>query len=444
MGVMKKTLPLALIGAAASGPAFANGFALEAQSPRALGAAFAGAQASRADATYAFYNPAAIVGVDGVALSANAVGLISDSGFDNASGVLFGVAPVAGDASGQTVIGDVAFPTFAVAAPLGGRWFAGVTLSAPFGLDSTYPTSSVLRYHALESELRVIAATPVIGVEIGGVAIAAGPRLQYSELTVTGAIDAAGAASALSIPGFTPGTSDALFALEGDAFDIGFVVGAQASPAPDLHVGFSFSSKVVHDIEGDAAFDISTSLAGQTLSTVGGLFQDGGFSSTFATPATLQLGVDYEATPSLTLSASGTVTRWSSFEGLAVIFDNPSQPPEVLTQDWRDGWAASVGAEWRPTTRDALRAGVMYDESPVNDRFASPRIPDGDRVWLTAGYGRNLSERVAFDVAFAYLRIEDRPIALPGLLPENQLRGALTADLQADAVILSAGFDFRF
>ena len=428
----------------AASPAVANGFAFEAQSARALGAAFAGSQAEKAAPGFAYYNPASIVGSDEVRISVAAVGLFADADYENASGVLFGVAPVAGASDGESVIGDKAFPTAAISTPLSDNLYVGLALNAPFGLDTAFENNSIVRYHALETEVRMISATPIIGAEWAGFSIAAGPRIQYLDFSATGAVDAAGVATGLMIPGFTPGTDDTFYALDGDDVAVGFVAGVQRDFGERTRVGFSFSSEITHEFSGDAAFDTASSVAGQTLAVAGGLFQDGAFSSELVAPATFQLGAQFDATADVTLAASATVTRWSAFEGITIAFDNPAQPDEVLTQDWRDGWAVSAGGEWRATPRDALRAGVMFDASPVSDRFASPRIPDADRVWFTAGYGREVSKRVRFDVSAAYLRLQDRPIALPGTLPENALRGSLSTTIESSAVIVSAGFDLAF
>ncbi len=110
----------------------------------------------------------------------------------------------------------------------------------------------------------------------------------------------------------------------------------------------------------------------------------------------------------------------------------------MLTQNWNDSWAFSVGAEYRATAKTTLRAGVMHDNSPVNDAFASPRIADADRVWLAAGFSRDLSERWSADVGAAMLFFDDREYSLSGSLPETLFRGSAEATGAATAFILSA------
>ena len=423
-------------------PAYASGFALEAQAAKAIGGALAGAQAERGAPGFSTFNPAAIVGVDGLAISASAIGLIVDSGFENSSGQLLGAFPVGGEAAGDGVTEDAFIPSLSMAAPLNDRLFVGLSVNAPFGLATSYGETSIPRYHALETELTTLSVTPVLGLKLNErISLAAGPRIQRLDFLASGANDAAGIAAALGAVGFTPGTDDSTFRVEGDDMAVGFVAGAQVAVSDRLDVGFSFTSKITHDFEGEGTFDNDGSVAAQTVAAVAGTLQDSPFQTEIVTPASFQLGAQIEMTPELTLLASTVFTRWSSFETVTIDFENPVQPNEVLTQDWRDTWAFSGGVDWRATPRDSFRAGVMFEETPVNDFFASPRIPDSDRLWLTAGYSRKLSETFTLHTSAAYIRLDDRPIAFTGGLPENQFRGAFSTDFQSSAVILSVGLD---
>lgn len=445
---MSKTSRL-VAGAAVAGlwvsPASAGGFALEQHNARALGAAFAGAQARRADAGFAVYNPSAIAGLGGVDLSLNATGVWSKSSYDNAQATLFGVSPVAGLSSDRDFGGDAIIPTLAIAAPAADGIVIGLTLHSPFGLKTTFAPQSVIRYQAQESEAKTLAATPMVAIELAdGFSIGGGLRIQYVDLTVTAMIDAGGIAAANMVPGFLPGSSDLAASFDGDDFEIGFVAGFQAALSPRFNVGGSYASKINHDIDGDAAFDIASSAAGQTLNALAGLFAPTTFTSDFNTPATAGFGLEFEANERLTLLASTTWSNWSTFENVTLAFANPAQPPEILVQNWSDGWAISLGGEIEATRATTLRAGFMYDSTPVADAFASPRIPDADRYWATVGVTQDVGERLSFDLGLAVAFFEDRPIRLQGIAPEDQLRGALSADLETTAIAVSGRLRYSF
>ena len=115
-----------------------------------------------------------------------------------------------------------------------------------------------------------------------------------------------------------------------------------------------------------------------------------------------------------------------------------------MTQEWNDSWLFSIGGEYALNEATALRAGFMFDESPVNDQFASPRIPDGDRHWFAAGLTRSLSENVSADIGVAYAFFSDRAVNLDGAAPENLFRGSLAADLETEVFAASLRIRYKF
>lgn len=437
--------PLSLIALAASAtPAMASGFSLNLQSAEALGAATAGAQATPATPANAYFNPASITGVEGIESSLSFIGVLNDTSYENASGALFGVAPVAGDAEGEAVIGDAIFPTGAISAKLSDHLFAGVALYAPFGFNTDYEDTSVLRYHGTFSQVVSGVIQPMVGVSAGGWSLAAGPKFQYVDIDLEGAIDAAGIESALLMTAAIPGTDDAFVDVSADDWGTGFVVGLQGAVGDRLTVGASFSSKVEHTLSGTAEFDISTSTSGQTLAGLAGLFQDTGVTSEFTTPANIQFGLRYEVNDRTRVLASGSQTRWKSFDQLALNFENPFQPAETTTQNWQNTWAGAVGVERDFGPSQTFRLGVMYEEDPANPAFSSPRVPGASRVWVAGGYSRKLSDRADLHLAASYAFADTTPVNESAAYPENLFRGSANADVDIAGFVAAVGVDWRF
>ncbi|MBB5517469.1 OmpP1/FadL family transporter [Amphiplicatus metriothermophilus] len=435
----------AVLGAIPAGGAFASGFAVEHHNARALGAAFAGAQARRADAGFAAYNPAAIAGLARAEISSSATALWGPTEYADAEGVLLGTTPIAGRASDDGVLPPAFIPSFAYAAPLADRIAVGLTVISPFGLRSEFADDAIVRYHALDSRLLTIAVSPTLAVDVApGLTIGASLRLQYADISLETAVDAAGLAALLTGAPLTPGTDDVLADLDGDDLAVGFTAGAQIEVTPRLRVGFSYASKIEHDLRGDAAFGIEDSAAGAALNAATGVFAPTKFSGALSLPATYALGAAYEASPALTLLASATYTRWSVLDRLEFAFDNPAQPPEAVTQDWSDTWAFSFGADYALGEKTGLRAGFMFDETPVNDAFAGPRIPDTDRYWLTVGLTRRLNERLSADLAAGYVFSADREVALTGAAPEDLLRGSLSTSIAVTTYVAGGRLRYAF
>ncbi len=428
-----------------SAPALASGFALNTQSAEALGAATAGSPATRATPANAFFNPAAIVGVEGIESSLSLVGVINNTSFENAEAALFGTVPVQGEARGDAVIGDAVFPTGATAVRLNEHLFAGIAAYAPFGFNTEYPDTSVMRYQGTFSQVVSGSLTPIIGVALGEHwSIAGGPRFQYIDVDTDGAIDAAGIEAALLMTSAVPGTDDIFFEFDANDWGIGYTVGIQGDLTSNIHVGVSFISKVEHDLEGRAKFDLGASAAGQNLAMMAGLFQDTGLSSELTTPAMIQFGVVADLSPRTRLMASATQTRWASFDQLVTTFENPAQPPEVTTQNWDNAWGGAIGVEHDISQSESIRAGVMLEEDPVNPDFSTARVPGAKRVWLGAGYSRELSDRAELHLAASYVYNDTGPVDQSAALAENQFRGSLQADVNISGLLFAVGLDWKF
>ncbi|MEZ5892193.1 MAG: outer membrane protein transport protein [Parvularculaceae bacterium] len=431
--------------ALAAGPAFASGFGLNLQSAEALGAATAGAQATPATPGNAYFNPANIVGVEGLEGSLTFVGVLNDTSYEDATAALFGTVPVAGDASGEAVIGDAIIPTGAIATKLGGGLYAGLAVYAPFGFNSSYDDTSVARYHGTFSQVVSGNVTAMVGLDLGGGwSIAGGPRLQYFNLDLEGAIDAAGIEAAALMSPVIPGTDDVFFDLSADDIGFGYALGMQGKLGDRLTFGVSFSSKVKHDLSGDATFDLAGSTSGQTLLAGAGLFQDTGVSTSLTTPATIQFGARLEVTDRSRLMVSAAQTRWKSFDALTVSFDNPFQPAETTTQEWDNAWTVAVGGEKDFGRAHTVRLGLMYEQDPVNPDFASPRVPGADRLMATAGYSTKLSERATLHLAAAYVVTDANAVNEPASYPENTFRGSYSGQWNLTSIVGAVGVDWKF
>jgi long-chain fatty acid transport protein len=60
-----------------------------------------------------------------------------------------------------------------------------------------------------------------------------------------------------------------------------------------------------------------------------------------------------------------------------------------------------------------LRAGFAYDETPIRSaEFRTPRIPDNDRYFLSAGLKWSVTNFMDLDVAYAHLFVDQPNVDL--------------------------------
>lgn len=433
------------LATACSTAAFASGFGVEHHNARAMGAAYAGAEARSGDSGFAVYNPAALAGIKRLEASASGILFWGEARYDNAQGTLLGFAPVTGLSGDDGVLPANLIPASAIAFPVGDRLTLGLTLSSPFGLSSEFAATSVARYYAQNAKLLTIAASPTAAFAVTPwLSVGASLKIEYMDLTASQVVDAGGVAFLNLVPGFLPGSSDLFAEFKGDDVAIGFTAGMQARLSDAVTLGFSYASRVEHDFSGDVFFDLAGSPAAQILHGLSGIFAPSGFQSVLNLPASYNLGVEIAPSDRFRLLGSVGHMRWSVFDQLAFTFDNPAQPPEIVTSNWQDTWSFALGGEFDASARTTLRMGVKFDETPVTDANASPRIPDADRLWLTAGFTHSLNDQLSVDLAGGVVFNEERPIALTGDAPGDALRGSLSADFKTNTYTVGGRLRYQF
>lgn len=423
----------------------AGGFNLDHQNAAALGTAFAGSAAIRSEAAFAAYNPAAIGGAGRVNVAASVTGVFPDASYSNANATLLGVANVTGQAASDGTTKSAAVPNFSISYSPIEKLSLGLVVNTPFGLDTQYTDGSIMRYQAQRSALVAVEFTPMVAYEVlPGVVLGGGVRVQYVDLSLTSIIDAGGIAAANGVIGAQPGNSDLPASFNGDDTAVGYVFGLQATPHKMIDLGIAYSSEIEHDLRGNVHFDLAASPFGQALNGAVGLFAAESFETKLDTPAALALGVRVNLTDRIRFLFSERIMFWSKFDIVTLKFNDGVTPTERLTQNWKDITMTSVGAEFDVIKGTTLRAGYMYDESPVKGDFASPRIPDSDRHWISVGASHSIVEGLTADFGLAYAFFKHRKVHLDGTAPENQFRGSLNAGLDASAVAASLGIRYRF
>ena len=212
----------------------------------------------------------------------------------------------------------------------------------------------------------------------------------------------------------------------GNDWSFGYTLGALLEPVPGTRFGVGYRSQIDHRLRGDA--DFSTGGAtGQAISAATGQFRDTGSTADLTTPASLSFGLHQDLGPRFALMAEASWTNWSKFHELRVKFDNPAQADSVTEDQWHDSWFFAAGGSWRATDDLTLRFGVAHDQSPVRNQYRTPRIPDGDRTWLSVGVGWSPARWLTCDAGFTHILAQDTEVSLTTDGTGNATRGNLDA-----------------
>ncbi|MCX6349233.1 MAG: outer membrane protein transport protein [Candidatus Aureabacteria bacterium] len=147
-----------------------------------------------------------------------------------------------------------------------------------------------------------------------------------------------------------------------------------------------------------------TGTASSSLSLMG-LSEETDVTQKFRNPATWGIGVAIKPIPGvLTLTADWQRTEWDTWR-TDVEFDQDGLL--LASENYDEGWKSSnryrFGCEFWATAKWALRAGFMWDESPMPDRSVSlAYIPDVNRKAVSLGVGFKPAKEWQIDALAAY------------------------------------------
>ncbi|MDO6678364.1 outer membrane protein transport protein [Shewanella sp. 4_MG-2023] len=111
-----------------------------------------------------------------------------------------------------------------------------------------------------------------------------------------------------------------------------------------------------------------------------------------------QLAGYHQLTEKFAIHYTAQWSQWSSFDSITL--ENPSSPEQILKDyHWKDSWFLSLGATYDINDRWTVRAGIASDKGVVDEQ-SSLSIPDSDRIWYSAGFSYNFSEKSSIDFGY--------------------------------------------
>jgi long-chain fatty acid transport protein len=305
---------------------------------------------------------------------------------------------------------------------------AGVGFYTPFGSAISWPDNAPTLDVVHTISLRTYFITPAVGVNLGsvvpGLSIGGGVDLVPATFEITQNINF----------GSDHGTAD----LGGKAFGIGGRVGAmyRVAALPALSFGVMWRSSVKLDVSGTGNFDAPAPFRSQ-------LPPDGPISSTIKLPQQWTAGVAYRPIDQLELEANLVWTDWSVFQQLAIAVpaNAPTGTQTLTTQEgYSNTFTVRVGGEYQlPDLGLGLRAGFIYDPTPIPPQFLTPTLPDVDRDIVTIGATKELGN---FDLSVGLLWVipKTRATATGDATMPPEYKG--TFDVSAFVASLTLGGKF--
>ena len=422
-------LALGVSAALACGQAQASAFQLKENSVKAQGRAMAGSASAFGDTSVVVNNPAVMSTFTETTVQADVTAIDLSFNFTGGGTAAAGspfAQPLTGG-NGGNAGGVSAVPAMSFVMPLSGQFeylTLGAMVSAPFGLKTEYDRDWVGRYHAVESDVRIIDLTLAASLELSDtLSVAVGAIYEPGEVTLSNAIDFGTAicANPASRPlcflpnpvqgPYGPQKNDGFVSINGTDNSFGWIAGINWRPTDKLSLGYSYRSEIDLEISGTADFTVPGSVravVGPNVYLPGNAAGSGG-GADLTTPSVSTFSGTYQLNDQFALMAEASLTGWDSLREIRIEFENPLQADSAEDYNWGDSWFYSVGGEYKFSDAFTFRAGVARDDSPISRPYRTPRMPDQDRMWYSLGVTWAASEHFELSASYVKVDLADTP-----------------------------------
>ena len=421
----------ALVAALPSGLA-GQGFGVYEHNTCAMGRAGVTAANPCADGSAIYFSPAGLAGLTGTRFSAGvtligAQGSFTDDFLGTKSDLKNPLIPV---------------PNFYFTHAVNAKLTAGIGLYAPYGLETKWDSAtSPGRFIGYNTDIRSIYIQPTIGYQIS-------PKLKFGigvayitshlKLRQRADLSSQPVPDALRIPAGLPvGTTfamlgvptgtdfaDATLEANGSGFAVNF--GAIWQVTDRLSIGGHWLTRKQITYDGDATFKpIATGLvlpvavgplpAGTPVDAVlapqfatGGALANGAVSTALNMPPQGTLGFAYKINDQWSFMADYQYVVWGWFNEVDINFVNAGTPDLALHPTSKDTHGFRFGTEYQYNSKVQLRGGYLHHGAASPPQFVTPLLPEAARNEFTLGAGIALTAHWHADLAYQYIRQNDR------------------------------------
>lgn len=361
----------------------------------ARGNALGGAMVARdADPSALAYNPAAITDLPGGQIQIGATAIAPTATMD-------AVDPALDDMDMADSVWGL--PTAYYTQQLSDHYWFGLGMFSRVGLGTEYEDEDTWlgRYNCSHAAIKSVSFTPTLAMRFSDAfSLGVGVDATYLDFSYNTSIDP----TRLNDPQTT--ATDIRQEISADGWNYGMHLSARYRPFDWLAFGVLWRSEVALTVDGDVDFSQKGIVDPGALG-----LNDTGVSGTEPVPESVTMGVMVKPMDRLSLECDATWTKWSSYETLAIEYEDPlfGVKDKVETdKNWSNAWRFQFGAEYALTDAVDLRAGYVYDQSPVTDDHEDFAVPCTDRQIVTMGFGWDVSESWTVDASYGYLWMTDR------------------------------------
>jgi len=410
---------LGLVGLA--GTASANSFNINEHDARVTGRGGAAA-ASDDDASAIVFNPGGLALTEGTTIMLGGSLYIAEGTYQNAT-----TEKVKTDSPPTPV------PNLYIASRLNDMVAVGIGFHLPFGLAVSYPDNHPQSTVAQDSDLKTLFISPTVGLnlhkQVPGLSIGAGLDIVPASVELKRAL----------VFGDTRGTVD----LAADTVGFGFRAGVMYHPpaVKGLKLGMMYRNAVKLDFKGQADFDIADPYRAQ-------LPPDGDASTTINLPMQISGGVAYSPVTDLEVEFNAVYINWKNTftkdanrgpDATSLSLALPGGSTSDVPEDYKNTVTYRLGLDYKlPKQQMNLRAGFIYDPTPIPTTTQTAQLPDVNRIALTIGGSKQFSPTLGMHFSALWVTPGERDSSSDPAIP------IFHGTYGVQALVLSVGLTGQF
>ncbi|MEG1616372.1 MAG: outer membrane protein transport protein [Bacteroidales bacterium] len=396
-----KKLTLLSLASLMSAASFAEGYQVNLLSAKQAGMGHVGT-AMKLGAESMHFNPAGMAFMEGTAdFSVGASGVFAKATYEN----------TAKDYKHHSD-NDVSTPMYMYA---GFRVYdnlkAGIALTTPYGSGMNWGDNWRGANLVQSISLKAFSLQPTIAWKVlDNFSVGAGAMIAYGNVDLSKALLMSNAYPQL---GVSPDVALASVRLKGKSkVRAGFNVGVLWDVNDQWSLGASYRSKIKMKVtSGEASLRYSSEKIQQlieNLPVIGAALpklDQGTFSSELPLPANLTVGASYRPISGLEIAMNVQMVGWKAYDFLNVNFNEADIQMfnQNLEKNYKSSMAVRLGAQYALTPRFDVRAGIYYDQTPVDTDLYNPETPGMDKIGTSIGFSFKPFKGFSIDFAALYV-----------------------------------------
>ncbi|MBL7004333.1 MAG: outer membrane protein transport protein [Gammaproteobacteria bacterium] len=305
----------------------------------------------------------------------------------------------------------------------------GLGIYTPYGNTVKYEDDWAGSHLVNNITLKAIYVQPTIAYQINDTySIGGGPTLAIGEVEfnknlTTALVDENGDRANVTIS-------------EDGITEWGYNIGLFSKVSNDFSWGVSYRSEITMKARGGKADfeNIPTSMATT--------YPDATFDADLVLPAELNIGFSYKTSKATTFAFELNRAYWSSYKSLDINISNGVKT--INARNYQDADTFRFGVQHDHNDDLTLRAGIYFDNTPVQDGYFAPETPRNDAVGYTLGATYKVQQNLELDFSFLVLKFDEIDASYDHILQTDGSSQSFAGSYHSQAITYGFGLNYLF